>query len=373
MILVNPSQHRVVVQNGVVQVRAGAVVGPPGRDGADGVAVLANTYVIAGDGIGGGGPLTGNVSIAVDSTVVRTTGNQSIGGIKTFTDSVLVNGDLTVSGNVVSVDSTSLRIEDRFIELGSNNVGAPIGDVGIYLNRGTAGNSAIYYDEDGGYFALAHTADPATNTVVSPVTFGALRIDTLILANNGVVTNLNADLLDGQSGAYYVDFANATNTNLITLARVTANGASTTDAISVGGLTVDSNTLHVDSTNNFVGVRTLEPIAPLQIESVGLATATLVTNSTTADQVLDSFGASAFRTAKYIIQIHDTINNHYHTSELLLIHDGVNVYTTEYAIVYSNASLATFSADISGGNVRLLVTPVNTINTIRVFRSGINV
>ncbi len=343
-----------------------------GLNSAINIKANSSVNVLAGDGITGGGPLTGNVTVAVDATVVRTSGDQNIAGLKTFTDSVVVEGDLTVNGNVVSVESTSLRVTDRFIELASNTVGAPAGDVGIYLNRGDSGNSAFFYDESAGYFALAHTADPATNSVVSPTSFGALRIDTLLVSNTTVVTNLNADLLDGQSGAYYVDFNNATNTNLITLARVTANGATTTDAISVGGLTVDSNTLHVDSTNNFVGIRTLTPAAPLQIEEAGLDTSVIVTSNTSVDQVVDSFSATTFRTAKYLVQVHDTVNNWYQASEILLTHDGVTTYSTEYAIVYTNSSLASFNSSISGGSVRLLVTPVNAVNTIKIYRSSIN-
>ena len=67
--------------------------------------------VTAGNGLTGGGSLNGqdvtlNVgggdgisvsgdSIAVDSSVVRTSGNQSIGGTKTFTSSIICNGDIT--------------------------------------------------------------------------------------------------------------------------------------------------------------------------------------------------------------------------------------------------------------------------------------
>ena len=333
----------------------------------------ASANVIAGDGITGGGPLTGNVSIAVDASVVRTSGVQNIGGIKTFTDSVVIAGDLTVEGNTTTIGTTNLLVEDKFIELGANTTGTPVGDVGLYLNRGNQGNSAIYYDQSAGYFALADTSDPTTNTEVSPSSYAALRVGTLIVSNTSVVTNLNADALDGQSGAYYVDFANATNTDIITLARVTANGAVTSDAITVGGLTVDSNTVHVDTTNNFVGIRTVTPRAPLQVEALGVATSTLVTAATTANQVLDSFAASAFRTVKYLIQVHDTANNDYHACEILLIHDGTTAYITEYAIVYSDISLASFNADVSGGNARLLVTPTNTTNTIRVVRSALAV
>lgn len=333
----------------------------------------ASITLTAGDGLTGGGDLSNNRTFALDNTVVRTTGTQTINGIKTFGDSVIIMGDLTVEGNTTTIGTTSLLVEDKFIELASNTTGNPVGDVGIYLNRGNQGNSAIYYDQSAGYFALAHTADPATNTEVYPTSYGALKIDTLLVSNTTVVTNLNADQLDGQSGSYYVDFTNATNTNLITLDRVLANGNSSTHSITVGGLTVDTNTFHVDSTNNFVGVRTLTPLAPLQVEAVGIATSTLPTTTTTANQVLDSFAASAFRTAKYTIQVHDTANNYYHSCEILLVHDGATVYMTEYAIVYTNVSLASFNADIAGGNVRLLVTPTNSTNTIRVVRTALAV
>ena len=337
--------------------------------------IKANSSITltAGDGLTGGGDLSANRTFALDNTVVRTTGTQTINGIKTFGDSVIIMGDLTVEGNTTTIGTTSLLVEDKFIELASNTTGNPVGDVGIYLNRGNQGNSAIYYDQSAGYFALAHTADPATNTEVFPTSYGALRIDTLLVSNTTVVTNLNADQLDGQSGSYYVDFTNATNTNLITLDRVLANGNSSAHSITVGGLTVDTNTFHVDSTNNFVGVRTVSPQAPLQVEAVGIATSTLPTTTTTANQVLDSFAASAFRTAKYTIQVHDTANNYYHSCEILLIHDGSAVYMTEYAIIYTNVSLAAFNADIAGGNVRLLVTPTNSTNTIRVVRTALAV
>lgn len=333
----------------------------------------SDVNVISGDGLDGGGPLTSNITLSVDSTVVRTTGAQNINGLKTFTDSVIISGDLTVQGNTTTIGTTNLLVEDKFIELASNTTGTPSGDVGIYLNRGDQGNSAIYYDQSEGYFSLVNTLDPATNTVVSPTSFAALKVGTILVSNTQVVTNLNADQLDGQDGSYYLDFGNSTNTNLITLDRVLANGNSSSHSISVGGLTVDSNTLHVDSTNNFVGIRTLTPLAPLQIEVVGIATSTLPTTANTANQVLDTFSAASFRTAKYTIQIHDTANNYYHSCEILLIHDGTTVHMTEYAIIFTNTSLASFNADIVGGSVRLLVTPINTTNTIRVVRSALAV
>ena len=328
----------------------------------------SNVNIIAGDGINGGGALTGNVTLDVDSTVVRTSGNQTINGTKTFGDNVIIEGGLTVNGNVTTVSSTNLIVDDRFIQVGANTSGLPSADVGIYFNRGAAGNSAFYFNQSQGWFALANTNDPSTNVTVSPTGYAWLKLDTLLVSNTAVVTNLNADRLDSQEGSYYLDFGNATNTNLITLASVTANGATTSSAISTGGLNVDSGTLYVDATNNYVGIGTVQPRAKLQIVDVGIHTANLTTTATTANQVVDSWSASVFRTAKYTIQIHDTTNSYYQASEILVIHDGVTPYLTEYAIVYSNSVLASFDSDVSGGNVRLLVTPTSADNEITVVR-----
>lgn len=69
------------------------------------------TQVIAGNGLTGGGTLGANrtltvgagsgisvaaTTVAVDSTVIRTTGNQTLGGIKTFT-SPIVTKDATAA------------------------------------------------------------------------------------------------------------------------------------------------------------------------------------------------------------------------------------------------------------------------------------
>ena len=55
------------------------------------------TCVDSGDGLTGG-PVTTAGALAVDSTVVRTTGNQTIGGTKTFTGDICTSGDILSAG-----------------------------------------------------------------------------------------------------------------------------------------------------------------------------------------------------------------------------------------------------------------------------------
>ncbi len=82
----------------------------------------------------------------------------------------------------------------------------------------------------------------------------------------------------------------------------------------------------------------------------------LVADLDSAAANIDTFSASSFRGAKYFISINNTTTNEVESTEILLVHDGSDAFINEYNTIISNAEaspLATFTADISGGNVRL--------------------
>lgn len=85
--------------------------------------------------------------------------------------------------------------------------------------------------------------------------------------------------------------------------------------------------------------------------------------TTTAQQFVDKFSIYDYRSAKYFVQM--TSGTDYHTSEVMVLHDGTNVYLTEYATMYTNNSLGIISADIQNGFVRLLVTPTNNTTEVK--------
>jgi hypothetical protein len=101
-----------------------------------------------------------------------------------------------------------------------------------------------------------------------------------------------------------------------------------------------------------------------------ITTANDETIATASQTVVDSFSATAFRSAKYIVQVtHDDDNNRFQTSEVLLVHNGSAAFLTEYGSVATAGPIASIDADVSGGNVRLLVTPSynnSTIETVRI-------
>lgn len=88
--------------------------------------------------------------------------------------------------------------------------------------------------------------------------------------------------------------------------------------------------------------------------------------ATTADQVLSS-NAVANKAVKYVINAtHASAGTH--AAEVLLINDGTNSYFVQYGDVYSSSSLFTLSSDVDSGNMRLLITPVNTNTTVDTFQ-----
>ncbi len=97
---------------------------------------------------------------------------------------------------------------------------------------------------------------------------------------------------------------------------------------------------------------------------IGTATQALTDGNAT---VIDSWSATAYRSAKYLVQMVN--GNDIEVLEVLVTVNGENnVYLTEYADVQSNAQIGTTDADYSGGNVRLKVTASNG-TTVKVHKT----
>ena len=139
----------------------------------------------------------------------------------------------------------------------------------------------------------------------------------------------------------------------------------------VGG--IDGYRIVVRQSSGNVGVGTTQPQAKFQVEEAGIETTTTSTTATT-QVAIDSFQASAFRSARYTIQVTNSTDSTYHLTEILLIHDGTTPQITEYGTIFTGSAEATFDADISSGNVRLLATPATTDSmTFKVVRHCITV
>lgn len=60
------------------------------NDPGDSISELTDRVLTAGDGLTGGGDLSADRTFAVDNTVVRTSGDQTIDGAKTFVGELII-------------------------------------------------------------------------------------------------------------------------------------------------------------------------------------------------------------------------------------------------------------------------------------------
>ena len=102
------------------------------------------------------------------------------------------------------------------------------------------------------------------------------------------------------------------------------------------------------------------PQATFQVEEYGVDTTS--TSSTATTQIaIHTFAAATFRSARFTVQVTNSTDSTYHTTELLLVHNGTTANITEFGEIHTGSAVeATFDADISSGNVRLLATPAST-------------
>jgi hypothetical protein len=177
--------------------------------------------------------------------------------------------------------------------------------------------------------------------------------------NGGGVTDGNkGDITVSSGGSNW-----AINAVSVTLAKIATAAYSALNT---------ANTLVQRNSSGSFAITNID-FATLSIPNIGRITgAQLTTSSTTADQVVDSFDGTLYRTAKYLIQISSGSDTH--ASEILVSNNGLDPPPyTQYANIKSSGDLATFRFELNGANVRLLVTPVSANTKIKVFRTTMEV
>lgn len=213
----------------------------------------SNTYVNSTFAPLSGATFTGAVSgittLAAGNTTItgsaNVSANLSANNLRTY-GSVQIDGDLTVSGNTVQVNVTNLSLEDNMIYLNANNtVSHPdLGFAGNY-NDGTYRHAGIFRDATDGVWKFFDQYQPepdasayidtANNTFrIADVQANTLTLGTLVVSNTTVVSNLNADKLDGQDGTYY-----AANSQLASYVLLTGSAAvSISNTLAAGNTTI---------------------------------------------------------------------------------------------------------------------------------------
>lgn len=346
-------------------------------------------------------------TIAVDSTVVRTTGTQSIAGDKTFSNNVVISGNLTVDGTTTTVNSTTISVDDKNIELGS--VSSPsdtTADGGGITLKGTTDKTINWVDATDAWTSSEHfniatgkayyingTSVLSSNTLGSGVTASSLTSVGTIgtgtwqgttvgvgYGGTGQTTYSDGQLLIGNSSgglskATLTAGSNVTITNgngTISIASTDTtyseiSQAETVDESSTATRLISGRRLEY-AFQNITAANATNAAKAAVVETTYSATAdTTATVATTSITTVDTFPLATFRSGRYLIQV--TQGSDYQVSELRVIHDGTTTYFTEYAVLETNGSLATFTSDVNGTDARIRVTMFSaTSSTIRVSR-----
>ena len=179
-----------------------------------------------------------------------------------------------------------------------------------------------------------------------------------INGGGGVTDGNKVDITVSSSGANW-----AINALAVTLSKIATAAYS---ALNV------ANTLVQRNSNGSFAITNID-FATLSIHNIARLTgAQLTTSTTNPDQLVDSFDANQFKSAKYLVQIESGLDTH--VSELLVSNNGLDPPPfTQYANIKSGGERASLRFQLNGSNIRLLASPTNAITKIKVFRTTMEV
>ena len=347
------------------------------------------------DGIG----FSGTTIVATDSSTVNVNENLIVDGslnadTPTLTSGVTVNSTLdvtgattlstlTVSGASSFVGTTTvdnLLFNDNIISTSSNaDLNLTPGGTGVVNVSNLTIDSSINLTDN--VIKVTRSND---NFVLSGNGTGSVQVSKIDL-NSGTIDNTTIGATTPAAGTF--------STLTITNPTITADGVTITDnqinanrsndnlefagsgtgKVSINGVkmpTTDGSSSQLLQTNGS-GVLSYFT-SPILFEHTDITdgTATVLGNSSAA-QVIDTFAVATFRSAKYLIQVSDNTANRFSLMEANVTHNGSNAYisltkgadngNSDGSTVYETLEI---SADLTGGNVRLLGQVNNTNNQV---------
>src|SRR5210317_1561224 len=227
---------------------------------------------------------------------------------------VSIDGNLDVKGGITAITSNNLIIEDAIIELGKNNTSEDTTlDLGLIMGRPDS-NVTVGFKEETDEIILAFTESSAYSNAIVPLTSEDINVHVygrLYTESNVGVLNTNPmHTLDVGSNLYVDEFGS----NILV---VTGNTSVS------GDLTVDTDTLFVDSSENKVGIKTVTPSAELHVVGNAYVSSNLTVDTETlhVDVVNDSIGVG---TVNPSANLH-VVGNVYVSSNLTVDTDTLHV------------------------------------------------
>jgi hypothetical protein len=227
------------------------------------------------------------------------------------------------------------------------------------------------------------TTQSNSDLVLTPAGTGSVVISSDLDINGGTIDNTVIGGTTPAAGTFTTLTANTSVTidgvtitdNTISASRsnddlkLSGSGSGT---IAINGFTfplVDGSSGEFLQTNGAGQLNFANLSAPTTLNHSEIGDSTAIVASS-ATSVVDTWDATAYRSAKYYISVSDTTNSRFEIVEANVVHGPSADSTTEaYISTFGNTTnhtgpLATYTVDVLNGTVRLLATNITNDSTV---------
>lgn len=347
----------------------------------------------------------GNITIS-GNTISSTGGNISLSGISNLSATGSITAG-TFTGNVVT-DYISANTGTVVTITGNGALAVPVGNIAsrptgkigdIRFNSEISVNTLEFYDGtqwipfQNSITDQQITPDGTSTSYV--LTQAAANAESLLVSINGTVQRPGAGSAYTVSGGNIVFaeapaatdiidiryIASATSTSLVNLSSdIGTSGNISAGNISVtNGLFWSNGTNYSATLNNYTNANVAAylptysgNITAMNVTvSASYSSNVVVTNpnvsiGSTSPTVVDYFSANIYRSTKYSIQ--SSAGSSFQVNDLWVMQDGAQAYITATGAT-TTANLGIYSAVLTGSNVQLYFTPVNSNTQLRIYKT----
>ena len=288
-------------------------------------------------------------------------------------------------------------------------------DVGSNANDGTGDDLRSAFISVNANFTELYAASPATsqislagNTISTNASnanlkllasgTGVIELEGIQIRDNhieGIRSNEDINISASGTGNIVIGAVTVTTGGVLQATTIDTNSISSADstaiqindALNISGTlsaniidtnvisSTDSSAVTISDNLQVNGTLTATSISGLTVLNNSTQSDGTVTHSgSSGQQPLDSFVHATYRSAKYQVSITDATNSRYALDEIYVTHNGTTAFISTTGVSSTGSSLATYSADISGSNVRILIVPISSDSvTYKFVRTVINV
>lgn len=301
--------------------------------------ISVNTVNITNTGLSVGNSSVNSTTISADVIQIKQNIDAQQIMLGNSASNSVINGNGVVTGNLVFLTQTNLTVGNSTVNTST-----------VIADNVTVRGSLNIPQLSMGNTTINVIANSSTIVVGNTVHLTQTR---LTVGNSAINVSSNSTILSISTPAANA-FVNSTSINLVNSSVNFSIVKPTAAQVTAGNFYLSSNGW-----------------AQVEIPDLGISNLAITTTGTSA-QLFDSFEKSNIRSVEYTISITNNSANGYQTQKLLTYHYNGDIDLTEYAILMSNGSLGTFTANVNTSHGRIYFTPTAANTTLKYFRFAVN-